>query len=205
MRKSLFTWACALAVVCATSMSVASVVVDDFESDLGGWYADASTLTQSAGSMLVEGDGGWKIAGKRSVKDFREILGITGAKITMDVTAFPDDMTTPWMNAEIIINGQNNDDNGPHNNIGWKPLGGKSVNLDGVPQTLEFELPDELTSAIAGTDETIAWFEFALISNIDGASNSKFYVDNITIIPEPMTMSLLGLGGLVLLRRKRSL
>jgi hypothetical protein len=45
-------------------------------------------------------------------------------------------------------------------------------------------LPEALTSAIAGTDENIAWFELVLVSNLDGASVTKFYIDNIQLIYE---------------------
>jgi hypothetical protein len=44
-------------------------------------------------------------------------------------------------------------------------------------------LPEALTSAIAGTDQNISWFELALVSNLDGASVTKFYIDNIRLIP----------------------
>jgi hypothetical protein len=45
-------------------------------------------------------------------------------------------------------------------------------------------LPEALTSAIAATDaKTISWFELALVSNLDGASVTKFYIDNVQLVP----------------------
>jgi len=45
-------------------------------------------------------------------------------------------------------------------------------------------LPESLTSAIAGTDANIWWFELALVSNLDAASVTKFHIDNIQLIYE---------------------
>jgi hypothetical protein len=45
-------------------------------------------------------------------------------------------------------------------------------------------LPDAVVAKIAGADDGTAWFEFLLISNVDGASVSKFYIDNIQICRE---------------------
>ncbi len=77
-------------------------------------------------------------------------------KITADVTAFEADMTTPWMQVEMVVNAQNNDDNGANNNIGWQQLGGQDVLRDGQPHTYTWELPEALTAKIAGADDTIA-------------------------------------------------
>jgi hypothetical protein len=52
---------------------------------------------------------------------------------------------------------------------------------------------------VAATD-TWANFVFALNSNAAGT----YYLDNARLIPEPATIALLSLGGLVLLRRKRA-
>jgi len=166
-----------------------SVVVGDFEGGLDGWLEDAATLSLSTtGATLgtqalqVDAEGGWKGNAKLDVKPHLAALGIPGVKITADVTAFDADMTTGWMQVEMIINGQNNDDNGANNNIGWQGLGGQDVVRDGQPHTYEWVLPDALTAQIAGADDTIGWFELALVSNLDGASVTKFYIDNIQLV-----------------------
>jgi hypothetical protein len=87
------------------------------------------------------------------------------------------------MQVEMVINAQNNDDAGANNNVGWRGLGLQNITRDGQPQTLTWVLPEALTSAIAGTDQNISWFELALVSNLDGASVTKFYIDNIRLIP----------------------
>ncbi|MBP8304250.1 MAG: hypothetical protein KBE04_09005 [Phycisphaerae bacterium] len=159
-----------------------------FEGTLEGWWQDAATITvgatgATAGSqaMQVDAAGGWKLAAKFNAKFVRDPLSHKGAKITADVTAFEADMTSTWMQVGMVVNGQNNDDNGPHNNIGWQDLGLKDALRDGQPHTLSWELPEALTDKIAGVTEDISWFELCLISNVDGASVTKFYVDNIQI------------------------
>ena len=189
------------------------VLISDFEGDLSGWYTDewtAGTISMSSigatsgtGSMLVEAPGGWQQATKADVKVFRNVLGAPGALISADVTSFAADMTGGWAEAELVINGQNNDDNGANNNIGWNQLGLKPMDRTGLPQTIVWEVPAELSTRIAATDDSIAWFELLIVSNTEDAPGSvgKFYVDKVQAIPEPCTIALLGLGGLLLRRR----
>jgi len=172
-----------------------AIVIGDFEDGLDGWApAGDNTLTLStigatsgAGSVLIEGPGSWQMLSNLDIKAIRSVLGVDGAAISADVTAFAEDMETDWMNMEMIINGQNDDANGVNNNIGWQSLGGLDIVRDGVTQTLYWELPADLSTKIAGTDDNIAWFELFIVTN-NGATNTKIYIDNIQMIgvePEP--------------------
>jgi hypothetical protein len=45
------------------------------------------------------------------------------------------------------------------------------------------------------------WGKIRIINNTGGAGT--VYYDNVRLVPEPATLGLLGLGGLVLLRRRK--
>jgi hypothetical protein len=185
-----------ISVLVLSSISTSqALVVGDFEGGLDGWApAGDATLTlttvgatSGAGSVLIEGPGSWQMLAKLDIKAIRSVLGVDGAAISADITAFAEDMQTDWMNMEMIINGQNNDDNGANNNIGWQSLGGLDIVRDGVTQTLSWGLPADLSAKIAGTDDNIAWFELFIVTN-NGATNTKIYIDNIQLLgaePEP--------------------
>ncbi|MGB2866760.1 MAG: hypothetical protein WBC05_25740, partial [Sedimentisphaerales bacterium] len=185
-----------ISVLVLSSVSTSqALVVGDFEGGLDGWeQAGDATLTlttigatSGAGSVLIEGPGSWQMLGKLEIKAIRSVLGVDGAAISADVTAFAEDMVTDWMNMEIIINGQNHDDTGANNNIGWQSLGGLDIVRDGVTQTLYWEVPADLSAKIAGTDDNIEWFELFIVTN-NGGTNTKIYIDNIQMLgaePEP--------------------
>ncbi len=166
----------------------------DFEGGLDGWYTDEWTegtvsqstigATSGTGSMLCEAPGGWHSVAKADFKSIRGLLGTAGTKMALDVTSFAADMTGAWTEIILVINAQNNDDNGANNNIGWNQSGVLPMDKTGVPQTIIWDIPADLTAKIASTDDSIAWFELLIVSNTEDAEGSvaKFYVDNIQIL-----------------------
>jgi hypothetical protein len=197
-KKTIWLLPFVLAVALASTSYGTTVVVGNFEGSLGGWHGGDATLSPSttgatAGTqaMLVSGPGGWHIDALLDAKPNRAALGNKGVKITADVTAFAADMTTAWMQVGMVINATNNNDVGANNNLGWNDLGLQDVARDGQPHTLTWVLPDALTAKIAAADDNISWFEFALISNLDGASVTKFYIDNIQVSYEAPSASIL--------------
>ncbi len=175
--------------VALVSTGYGDVMVGDFEGNLSGWRAADAKLslgttgaTAGAQALQVDGPGGWHINALLDLKPNRTALANQGVKITADVTAFAADMTTAWMQVEMVINAQNNNDAGANNNIGWVSLGSQDVARDGQPHTYTWVLPDALTAKIAGADDNISWFELALVTNLDGVSVTKFYIDNIQVV-----------------------
>lgn len=186
------TWLLSFVLAAALVSTSYGAVVGDFEGNLDGWYKDTATLSLSATgatvgaqAMQVDNAGGWKLNAKLDAKAHLALLGAKGVKITADVTAFAADMTTPWMQVGMVVNAQNNASNGANNNLGWNDLGSQDIARDGLPHTYTWVLSDALTAKIAVADSTIAWFELALISNLDGASVTKFYIDNIQVVGLP--------------------
>ena len=173
-----------------------SIVVGNFEGDLDGWFQRDATLsfsttgaTLGTQAMQVDGPGGWHQNALLDLKPHRLLLSAPGAAITADVTAFDADMTTTWMNVELVINAQNNDDSGANNNVGWQSLGAQDIIRDGQSHTFTWAIPDSLRSVIAGVDDNISWFELVLVTNLDAASVTRFYIDNVQLVSEAPTES----------------
>jgi len=202
MCKKLVYVVCVATVLSLASTAMAeSVMVSSFEGGLDGWYTDTWTAgtvslsttgaTAGAQAMQVDGPGGWQQLTKVDVKPHLATLANKGVTITADVTAFAADMTTTWMQVGMVLNCEGDNDNGANNNLGWNDLGLQDLPRDGQPHTLTWVLSDALTTKIAGADDNIGWFEFLLISNVDGASVAKLYIDNIQISYEAPTSSVL--------------
>ena len=163
-------------------VQITATVVGDFEGGLDGWFAgDDFTLSNSptgattgTEAMQVDGPGGWHIDAVLDLKPHQASLA-TGTMITADVTAFDADLTTGWMEVQMVINGEDP--------IGWQELGMQALIRDGQPHTYTWVIPDALASAMAGVDDTIGWFELMLVTNLDGASVTKFYIDNVQLVP----------------------
>jgi hypothetical protein len=196
MTRQRLMYATGLIAVLAVALVSTSYgdVVGSFEGKLDGWRAgDGMTLSYSATgatagaqALQVDGPGGWHIDALLDAKPHRATLANKGVTITADVTAVDADMTTPWMQVEMVINAENEDNNGANNNVGWNSLGAQDVLRDGQPHTYTWVLPDALTGKIAGADDNISWFELVLVTNLDGASVTTFYIDNIQIVGVPV-------------------
>ncbi|MFA5239939.1 MAG: PEP-CTERM sorting domain-containing protein [Phycisphaerae bacterium] len=63
-------------------------------------------------------------------------------------------------------------------------------------QTIVFDYPEVV--------DTEYWMQIVITPHVEGyAQSGTYYFDYARIVPEPMTIALLGIGGLGLLRRKR--
>jgi len=69
---------------------------------------------------------------------------------------------------------------------------GTLVPGDGIVQLLEFHVPEDL--------EPSSWINITFTGNYGGFTPADIAIH---VIPEPMTIALLGLGGLFLLRRRK--
>jgi hypothetical protein len=204
MCRTLFSVISLLLVVSFAGTSYGLVISDFEQGSLDGWQPADSALsvgttgaTSGTGALLIEGPGGWHIHGKLNIKAQRMALAGPGSTVSIDVTAFAADMVTNWMNMEAIINGQNNDDNGANNNIGWQSLGTRDIVRDGLAHTLTWTVPEALSAKIAATDDNILWFELVMVTN-NGGTTTKLYVDDIQIPDLPPEAEPAPLGNIIL-------
>ena len=204
--KSFLSVCFLLAVFC---LPASAVVIGDWENDLDGWmdWSDAAIsmaggqtegVTLNNGSLVVE-QSGWgqslaiKLQNNGLVDDFmaNSIFSIdVSVAATPGITGGYSQVSSVSMNAA-----------GP----GWTTvLGDTPVNFywwDGrsdETQNLEVDY-----SAFRDAITDTGYIEIIITLNNGGGAPEAMYFDNAQLVPEPFTMSLLGLGAVAVLRRKK--
>lgn len=166
-----------------------------------GW-SDAPTvqMTHTAGGwqMPMLKEFSWTPGGGADVQQvaMQELANDPAAKLSFDIMvdggSFPAGAET-WY--QLIIVG--NSDGA----AGWTQtqLTDSWHNADDATlYTQHFDLP----FATVGWEPGDSWFQLWLGTNSADEVPVNYYLDNVVLIPEPATMVLLGLGGLILRRRK---
>ena len=217
-----------LLVLCLSMMVSSSygVVIGDFEGgDISPWYAagwnagDSATSVEeyaTLGDYSMKGviaDGGWVEIAEVGLLDvdpaLQTILGTYG-QVTIDVTPIATDAAIDWCQMGLLIN--RSGDSG-WNSFGWQDL------VIGQTQSITFDLTaDEMTAILAVDPET--WLNLGFIGNSPNTTLSDpdpitgeqtvlvdgeitYYIDNVQIVPEPATMTMVGLGALALIRKRK--
>lgn len=197
------------------------IVVGDFEGSTDTWYVsgwnpgdaiavDTIGATTGTGSIkITHVKGGWDSTMERPDNlgtPVQAALASVGT-VTVDVTAFGSDFPAGWAQIGLLVNAT-----GLWNTYDWH-----NIALDGTTNTLTFQLPADAMAAIGAitSSTTNPYVNFGFVSNtgsntadpITGEwinpTMAVYYMDNIQVVPEPATMLMLGLGGVLSLIRKR--
>jgi hypothetical protein len=196
----------AVAVLCIGASIASAGVIADFETGtLEGWGADAqgaATLSVVAGGSggsnyalrIHRPTGAWAntTTVDLSAAKWTDLAANTTLSFDYKATAGPgNDVPGWWAQFAPILNSQTG---------GWDQGPNPDAVLDGAWHTQSWVYP-----AQAPTSGTYGQLFFVVQGGAD-ATGMTVYIDNITVsggdIPEPASLSLLGLGSLALLRRR---
>jgi len=202
MKKSLFV----LLVLGLFSTSYALVYT--FDTDVEGfqnvaWQASGNvkqTHTAGGWQMLLTKEFSWTPGGGEPVQQLamQALANDPDARISFDLwldgNSFPAGVAT-WYQFNLVGNSDGT--------AGWTQLDkvaeGYHSEDDQTVLTWHIDLP---FSAL-GWQPGDGWFQLWTGANSEDSVPVNFYIDNVRLVPEPATLSLLGLGAAALLRKKK--
>ena len=198
--------------VAVMSIPASAVVIGDWESGLDGWIdwsGGSGTLTPGATAGVTLGSGslrvdqsGWgqtlaiKLQDNGLVGDF-----LANSIFSIDVSVAANDGTVTGGYSQVYAVSMNAE------GAGWQDVAsGTPVNFywwEGSGERTE-TLTIDYSAYKAAVPANPGWVEIIFALNTGGGAPTDMYFDNAQLtVPEPATLSVLGLGALALLRRKK--
>lgn len=187
---------------------------------VGNGWGTSSTVegyaTSGTHSLMVQ-MGGWGPAFYfNDSADIKNALATVGT-ITLDVTTVAADFPETWGDVGVFLQGGGDTLGDGY----WGISGWAGTLVVGTTQTLTLQLDAEMMAKVAASNW---WFQAGIGINAPAAvaevlpvydqitgelitpgtpgMTPTWYFDNVQIVPEPATMLIMGLGGLLSLRRK---
>ncbi len=202
--KSIFV----VVAVCALAAPSYGVVIGDFETGLDLWEpGDASVTlasdatwasqgTQSLKVVVADGSNPWNtvmIANQGSILP----LVLSNDTFSVDVRTLTGDLGGD-MGLHLIIGGADSLGNQIWDDYGYRWVGNGAFDN---PTTASWTYDPARLQNLANNG--LAWWQLMIITNNDWVvPGGTFYLDNAALTPEPASLTMLALAGLLLRRRR---
>jgi hypothetical protein len=210
-----------LSVLCLSlvivSSSYAGYVIGNFEDGNDGWgtwngsgvspsnnFSQQSTYGVTLGSKALKVvQSGWAQGLAVSLDSAGAAAMKASTALELDMSVAPSNDYSPAITAgytqiyEVDLNAS-----GP----GWTAVAtGTPLNFYwwGGSGARTLHLSVDISAFAAAMNSSPTWAQVIFALNTGGGAPPEMYFDNIVLTPEPMTIALLGLGGLFLRRRRR--